>query len=182
MWIRTLFPIAVLALAPSCTTGPPEPTGAGSANPVVSQQQELVPGYTHSLAKSWFNPGPGAHDAVRGNVDKTVGDYGVFAVDRVTGVARAIPNAGAPCLSLPSYGSSPAEHNSEARRYLVSAGVPAEQLTFAQANAIVTGGGPTDDPASDQISSHAYVTTFQRMLKGIEVIDSIAWVRLDSVG
>ncbi len=145
--------------------------------------------YAHSMPKSRFDLGAGGHTEVEGPYQRIRGQKGVFLVDTVTGATLAVRNApavakGAPVIDETApLTNDPAAHSRIARDYLVSAGVPAAEVSGTHVTTTMAGGGRVSDGVQPTRSKLLYYTThLDRSLGGIPVEGSYAFAALDRDG
>jgi hypothetical protein len=178
--------VGVVLVLSACTTGPvTTPTEPPARPPVVGPGA----GYEHKIEQSRFSVGAGARREVEGPYARTVGDKGVFMVDRITGASLAVPTRafpaipkGAPVPEPPApLTENPDEHTAAVRAYLLNAGVPAAQVSGTHVTTTMAGGGPVArgvQPARSKLLW--YSTHLERSVAGIPVEGSIAFAALDS--
>ena len=151
-----------------------------------------IPGYRHTVEKSRFFAGESvARTKVveENGFTKYQGRNGVLAIDQKTGLALAVRSDGADKASrVPaSAGAStavldPDEHNKRVVNYFVRAGLPRDQVGVVHANTYLSASGPTSKAASIEPRVDGYATIVSRKAGGFDVVDSVAWARIDGKG
>ncbi len=172
------------SLAMACTAAPEEPVGRPrgmtATRNLSGEGEARVRGFVQTLDTSRFDPGQGAAETFESGLRKVRGAAGVFAFDEVTGAVIASRSSGP--MPLP-YSGSGGLHNSEVRAYLVSAGIPAEQVASAVVHTALRGSGPAGEtPSVGSMEFAAYSTVLSRHVEGVGVAESIAWAELDGAG
>lgn len=166
------------------------PTGAGSQPDTLAVGTEGAM-YEHSLKKSRFDVGAGAHPETQGSYERIVGDKGVFLLDTVTGATLAVPNAPSLPNGIPPrtedfprpLTKNPREHSAVVRAYLVAAGVPVAEVSGTHVTTTVAGGGPVSDGVQpSRLTLLWYTTHLERSVGGIPVKGSYAFAALNSDG
>lgn len=161
----------VLALVAACSTAPSEI----SSVPVPVTIRATIAGYQHRLDRSKFAIGDFQSELNVGGAERTEGSFGTFSVYRNTGFALAIPNADAPSRLRPPFSNSGEEHNRHAVAYFTAAGIPADQILVATAQATMEG-----DHRDQKLAS--YATVLSRVVDGIPIRESFASVTFNDIG
>jgi hypothetical protein len=169
----------------------------GWAMPATSQQVPGVEGksYVQKAELSRFDLGVGARRDTEWPYERLVGAKGVFLTDRITGATLAIPTApaipkppldgGAPqATSYPQPLSDNADaHSAEVRKYLISTGIPEEEVSGTHVTTTMAGGGPVSGGVQPSESRLLWYTThLDRAVGGIAVEGSYAFAALDGNG
>jgi hypothetical protein len=169
----------------------------GWAVPATSQQPPAVEGksYVHKAEVSRFDPGAGARRDTEWPYERLVGDRGVFLTDRITGAILAVPSA--PAVPKPPVdGGAPQAtfyprpltdnadaHSADVRRYLVSTGIPEEEVSGTHVTTTMAGGGPVSGGVQPSESRLLWYTThLERTVGGVAVEGSYAFAALDADG
>ncbi len=152
-----------------------------------------APGYQHGFERSRFFMRE-QQSAVRrveeNGFAKVVGPAGVFAVDLRNGLALAVQSGGAnkgeatapEAASAQPYSLDAGKHNEQVTDYLVSAGIPRDQVGGVHANTYLSASGSTQDerPAAPRVDGYASI--LERKIDKFGIPDSTAWARLDEQG
>jgi hypothetical protein len=165
-----------------------------SAQPSYAQQPDAseVPGYRHTVEKSRFFAGESVArmKVVEENgFTKYQGRDGVLAIDQKTGLALALRSDGGDKASrVPATARAsppvldPDEHNKRVVDYFVRAGLPRDQVSVVHANTYLSASGPTSKASSIEPRVDGYATIVSRKAGGFDVVDSVAWARIDGKG
>jgi hypothetical protein len=119
-----------------------------------------------------------------------VGPSGVFAVDLRNGLALAVQTGGAnkgeaavrEAASTPPGFLDADKHNEQVTDYLVSAGMPRDQIGGVHVNTYLSASGSTQDERAAVPQVDGYASILERKIDKFAVPDSTAWARLDEKG
>lgn len=174
---------ATAAIMAACAT-PDDVASTSSRSDELTGDGPVRAGYVHALQRSRFSIGGQGASRVEHGMEKAVGDQGVFATLR-SGMTLGIPNADAAVRSKPPFPGGADAHNKAVRSYLVSAGIPADQILEVVPFAAMHSEGEVTkglDGAVANAKLGYYFSVIRRQLDGIPVVDSLAWARLDADG
>jgi hypothetical protein len=76
----------------------------------------------------------------------------------------------------------PDDHNRRVVDYFVRAGLPRDQVAVVHANTYLSASGPTSKATSIEPRVDGYATIVSRQAGGFDVVDSVAWARIDGKG
>ena len=179
----------ILAGAASTVSAQTPPAG------LVRAEDGGAPGYQHGFERSRFAMREQQSPVRRveeNGFAKVVGPAGVFAVDLRNGLALAVQSGGAnkgeatapeaASAQVQAYSLDAGKHNEQVTDYLVSAGIPRDQVGGVHANTYLSASGSTQDerPAAPRIDGYASI--LERKIDKFGVPDSTAWARLDGQG
>jgi hypothetical protein len=152
-----------------------------------------APGYQHSSERSRFMNG--AQEAQKRRIEehgfsKVIGPDGVFAVDLRNGLAVAVQSGGANKddaraeTAEPSASNvmDPDKHNEQVFNYLVSAGIPKDQIGGVHANTYLSASGSGNEERPTVVKVDGYASILERKIGNYPVVDSVAWARMDGEG
>ena len=160
--------------------------GAGCAQPTGDDLQTqvsrsltsaaTVPGYAHALSRSRFAIGGNRREKSEFGLQKTIGDYGVFATLPATGWTMGIPNGDAPTRSVAALSASADVHNQAVKDYFLGAGLGASQIGSVTAHASVYGmKGPQGASGPTPLKFANYSSVLSRSIDGIPIAESFSW-------
>lgn len=146
--------------------------------------------FEHRIGNSRFDVGGHRREQTEGPHQRVIGDRGVFYTDAVTGATLAVLHApgtpkGMAMVSQLPHGltNDPDRHSAEVRRYLVSSGIPAAEVSGTHVTTTMAGGGPVSEGVQASASTFLWYTThLERSLNGIPVEGSFAFAALDTEG
>lgn len=137
-------------------------------------------GYQHGLERSRFVVGDSRGDVREYGLIKVVGSEGSFAVDEANGTVIAVPNARSAAQQRGVwYTRGSQSHNDDVRAYFMAAGIPQDQIASVDATTSLYGAGGEADRSSLQPKIAGWQSILHREIRGVPVIDSVAWARMD---
>ena len=173
--------IAVFVVISGCAPESEEPLSVGAAPASLSVRVPSVAGYQHNLSRSKFHIGSGVVTSTEGNLVKMIGSDGVFSTNVKTGTVVATLNSGSSIFGAAPYASGGTAHNQQVRDYFIAAGLPADQIGFVSLatgqRGSWAGGLPNSSPRFV-----GYSSALVRVIKGIEVVDSLAMAEFNANG
>ena len=180
---RTLTVAVSVSIVLTIGAGCAQPTGddlqTHISRPLTSAA--TVPGYTHALSRSRFAIGGNQSGKSEFGLQKTIGDYGVFATLPATGWTMGIPNGDAPTRSVAPLSASADVHNQAVKDYFLGAGLPASQIGSVTAHASVYGTkGPQDASGPTPLKFANYSSVLSRSIEGIPIAESFAWAIINA--
>jgi hypothetical protein len=164
---------ASLFLCVACSNGVSEPDQPGK---VLTQRSESVaasvPGYQHVVGISKIHLGAHVRTDSRNVYDRTLGDDGVFATNRLNGMVIASQNANSPARTAGAFPGTMEDHTSYVLAYFQAAGVPADQVLGVTGSTKMTGSGAAGEDPVTQVTG--YIGTVARSVGGFHVVESFA--------
>jgi hypothetical protein len=154
-----------VALSVGCATDPSDSSTGGESVAALhscDQGAELA-GAAYDITKSRFAFGSTPIESKEGGLTRWTGSQGVVAID-ASGSALAVPNAGAPELTVAGWSSGTETLVDHTRAYFVAMGVAPCQAAKTQA----LGG------------SSGIATSLNREVAGIPVVDSTAYAQFNA--
>jgi hypothetical protein len=170
--------LALVTLGSACTT-PSESPLTRQANPLTSSDPPAIQGYRHTLSQSRFAIGADQLERSEFGMQKTIGANGVFATLVSSGWAMGIPNANSPARAVGALSKSPDVHNQAVKDYFTAAGLPADQIGWISAHAVVHMTNSPDTGGSSPIFDW-YTSVIARAIKGIPIPESFAWATINA--
>lgn len=167
-----------------CVTTPEieeqEGAAAGSSlRGAAAQSQGGLLEYRHTPDRSRMVTGPHTASRREDGQDKIVGDWGTLAIDLANGHSQGVPNADAPMLEGPPFGSTLEEHNEHVKQMFLAAGVPEDEIGSVQGS-VGSGYRGRAGEAPRPFGDPWYVSTLTRTTGGIPVAESFAWARINA--
>jgi hypothetical protein len=148
-------------------------TDAGSTQPGYS-------GYQHVVARSRLALGAGVKTYTAAGYDKVEGADGIFATNPLNGAAFGMSHPAAPSLQVAQVGTD-TDHNQQVRDYFTNAGIPTSQI--AGVHATYAGSASGTGTGAPKVSSLVIFSShLTRVVDGIDVVDSLAWARMNQQG
>jgi len=166
----------------ACSSVPTEPVTEHTTQAVTVDPDDASE-FKLSANASRFALGSGVTQRSEFRFEKTVGSDGVIAIDDTNGSTHSIPSAHAASLLVGAYGTTMAQHHDAVRAYLITAGLPADQIgsISGHAGGARTGSGLDMTSGADVIPRMRF-SVINRAIHGIAVPDSVAWVQMNAKG
>jgi hypothetical protein len=150
-------------------------------------------GYQHGLERSRFMIGV-RRDALRhieeNGFEKVVGPDRIFATNVQNGLVIAIRSGGSDkgdarlekgdetTRSI----MDPDKHNRQVVDYLVTAGIPRDQIKGVHATTYLSSSGSMNDERPAPPKVDGYASVLERKIEKYPVVDSVAWARMNEDG
>jgi hypothetical protein len=170
--LRTVVPALGLALVCVSSIATAQ-SGQSSSAP--------APGYVHDLGRSRFKIGQDAKVELDSpQFRRWRGSLGAWATDPTNNWSMGLLDASAP---TGPYILDESVHSARVKQYFIDAGLPADQVRDVRATFEGFSGGLTDGAAaSSPIRLHSINSILTRSVKGVPVIESVAWAKMTTAG
>lgn len=176
--------LGLAVLASGCSeSGVSNDPAAVTDGPIAGKE------FRHSLSVSRFRIGQVVTQVGEAGVARTVGTFGVFAVEQANGAVLAVPSSpGIPkrnAASIPSVKALTTDasiHNARVFEYFRAAGLPTSEVGGMHVTTTMEGSAPIRQRTILPSDSHfvAYTTHLERQIDGIPVTDSQAWASFNA--
>lgn len=139
-------------------------------------------GLVHRFGRSRFELGGDQKTVLADGYEKVVGNLGVFALEIDTGLTMALPNAGSGRELAEPYSANPEECRQAGVKYFIESGIPETQIRGSHVTTLIRDNGTASDGRDNPPKFVAYNSVLERHIEGIDIPDSVAWVRLAKDG
>jgi hypothetical protein len=162
---------AISAAAPQANSAEPQ-------NPAITTT-EAGRGYVHDISRSRFKIGQNtAVEVDTPMLRRWRGSLGAWAIDPTNNWTMGLLDA---TTDTGPYVLDEALHGELVKRYFIAAGLPADQIQGIRATYEVAGGGRVQD-GSTPIQLLSITSILTRAIKGIPVVESVAWAKMTIAG
>jgi hypothetical protein len=170
--LRTAIPALGIALVGVSSIATPQ-SGQSPSAP--------VPGYIHDLSRSRFKIGQQATVELDSpQFRRWRGSLGAWATDPTNNWSMGLLDATAP---TGPYILDEAVHGARVKQYFIDSGLPADQVRDVRATFEGVSGGLADGAAaSAPVRLHSINSILTRSVKGVPVIESVAWAKMTTAG
>jgi hypothetical protein len=161
-------------------------TACGESTTSSTSSGEVVAGYLHTLGHSRFIIGDVLQVQDSAGFHRVVGSVGTFSTLLASQAVYAVPHHVIPELGVDYFPNDSGQQDTEVKEYLISAGVPRDQVVVGNSDPTVHVRIPIDADGGVDSGSMAtnsgWFSMLNRLYHDVPITDSFAWAILDATG